>query len=40
LKQKVVPTLKPVEKKERKTFLNRSEETQVRKINGHEINTS
>ncbi len=36
-RNKTKSPLKPTGKSERKTFLNPSEETQVRKINGHEI---
>jgi len=37
IKKKTEKILKPVNKKERATLLNPSEETQVRKINGHEL---
>ncbi|MEO7120223.1 MAG: non-homologous end-joining DNA ligase, partial [Ginsengibacter sp.] len=36
-KQEASSILKPVGKKDRKTFLNPTDETQVRKIDGHEI---
>jgi len=36
-KQKRASILKPVGKNERKTFLNPTDETQVREINGHDI---
>ncbi|HMT28168.1 MAG TPA: DNA ligase D, partial [Bacteroidia bacterium] len=37
LKKNAKSVLLPIGKTERKTFLNPSEETQVRKVNGHEI---
>ncbi len=37
LKTTVAKLLKPGNKKERKTFLNPTDETQVREINGHEL---
>ena len=36
-KAKSETMLKPAVKKDRKTFLNPTDETQVREINGHEI---
>jgi bifunctional non-homologous end joining protein LigD len=36
-KQKSPSILKPIGKKDRKTFLNPTDETQVREINGHEL---
>ncbi len=35
--QEITSILKPVRTKDRKTFLNPTDETQIRKINGHEI---
>jgi bifunctional non-homologous end joining protein LigD len=38
--KKTEPLVKPVDKKERKSLLNPTEETQVKKINGHELKFS